>query len=193
MRVLIQTKSNLVASFQIMDISVSFLKVWSDALVIYQNFIIETPGWNPDSQGAVGGNDLVADRKIIRISCLASDEILVIKLDIAISVKVTVIGCLVGRIRVFSNRSNQSGNVGRAVGTGVPGRAQWFVMQVSCNDTGDPRKHFQGIHKEKAFAVQLHTSQNCIVESLFHHIPIPSSFWKRFPWYNNRHRFPEDR
>lgn len=107
MRVLIQTKSNLVASFQIMDISVSFLKVWSDALVIYQNFIIETPGWNPDSQGAVGGNDLVADRKIIRISCLASDEILVIKLDIAISVKVTVIGCLVGRIRVFSNRSNR--------------------------------------------------------------------------------------
>ena len=143
-------------------------------MVIYQNFIIETPGWNPDSQGAVGGNDLVADRKIIRISCLASDEILVIKLDIAISVKVTVIGCLVGRIRVFSNRSNQSGNVGRAAGTGVPGREQWFVMQVSCNDTGDPRKHFQGIHVEKAFAVQLHTSQNCIVESLFHHIAITS-------------------
>ena len=115
MRVLIQTKSNLVASFQIMDISVSFLKVWSDALVIYQNFIIETPGWNPDSQGAVGGNDLVADRKIIRISCLASDEILVIKLDIAISVKVT---------RMAPTRPNAGINAPQIVGaryaTAVP-------------------------------------------------------------------------
>ena len=122
-------------------------------MVIDQNLIVETPGWNPDSQSTVGGNDLVLDRKIIRISGLTVDDILLIKLDGAICVKVTVIGILADGISIFSDGSNQPGNIWRTAGAGVPGWALRFVMQMGCDNTGNSRKHFQGIYIEEAFAV----------------------------------------
>ena len=42
--------------------------------------------------------------------------------------------------------------------------------------TGNTRNHFQGIHIEKASAVQLHACQNRIIEGPLHHVPIGSLY-----------------